>query len=99
QFLDGDADRPPVRISLPHAYNHAGAHAAVGAMVALFERGSSGLGQQVDVSLQESVVWTLLNAAQVWQLSGKNLVRGGAVRQYSRPDPPGPLRHRFIWPC
>ena len=53
--LGGDQDRPPVRLSLPQAYHHAAADAALGALVALNERLRSGLGQRVDVSAHQSV--------------------------------------------
>ena len=50
-----DGDRPPVRISLPQAYLHAGADAAAGALLALHARHRSGKGQHVDVSAQASL--------------------------------------------
>lgn len=56
QALNGDSDRPPVRTSVPQAWLHAGAEAAVGALLALTERVTSGLGQHVDVSAQEAVM-------------------------------------------
>lgn len=53
--LQGDDDRAPVRLPVPQAYLHAGAEAAVGAMVAHHERERSGRGQHVDVSAQQAV--------------------------------------------
>lgn len=53
--LTGDDDRPPLRLSVPQAYLHASADAAVGALVANHERARSGHGQHVDVSAQQSV--------------------------------------------
>jgi crotonobetainyl-CoA:carnitine CoA-transferase CaiB-like acyl-CoA transferase len=53
-YLSGDADRPPVRCRVPQAHAHAGADAAVGALIAHFERRGSGRGQHVDISAQES---------------------------------------------
>src|SRR5262245_16999252 len=53
--LTGDEDRPPVRLAVPQAWLHAGAEAAVGALVALHERLASGRGQHVDVSVQQAV--------------------------------------------
>jgi crotonobetainyl-CoA:carnitine CoA-transferase CaiB-like acyl-CoA transferase len=46
---------PPVRIRVPQAHAHAGADAAVAALIAHFERRRTGLGQHVDVSMQDSV--------------------------------------------
>jgi crotonobetainyl-CoA:carnitine CoA-transferase CaiB-like acyl-CoA transferase len=53
--LTGDEDRPPVRVAVPQAFLHAGAEAAVGALVAFHERLASGRGQHVDVSVQQAV--------------------------------------------
>lgn len=53
--MTGDEDRPPVRVSVPQAWQHAAAEAAVGGLVALTERKLSGLGQQVEVSVQQAV--------------------------------------------
>lgn len=54
--LNGDRDRAPVRISVPQAWLHAGAEAAVGALLGLTERATSGRGQHVDVSAQQAVM-------------------------------------------
>jgi crotonobetainyl-CoA:carnitine CoA-transferase CaiB-like acyl-CoA transferase len=54
-ILTGDADRPPVRLSIPQAYLHACADAAVAALAAHHERARSGLGQHVDAAAQQSV--------------------------------------------
>ncbi len=54
-FLSGDADGTPVRVSVPQAHAHAGADAAVGALIAHYARRQSGLGQHVDISAQQSV--------------------------------------------
>jgi crotonobetainyl-CoA:carnitine CoA-transferase CaiB-like acyl-CoA transferase len=50
----GDADRAPVRPSVPQAWCHAGAAAVAGALAALAERARSGQGQHVDVSAQRA---------------------------------------------
>jgi crotonobetainyl-CoA:carnitine CoA-transferase CaiB-like acyl-CoA transferase len=96
--LDGDADRPPVRVSVPQAWGLAGAQAAAGAMMAHAARSRTGLGQQVDVSAQESVVWTLMIAAQTWDITRVNPRRGGSTREVRRPNGVV-LRQRVVWPC
>jgi len=56
-YLTGDPDRGPLSPSFPISYIVAGAmQAAIGTMVALFHRGITGEGQQVDVSAQLSLV-------------------------------------------
>ncbi len=53
--MTGEEDRPPVRVTVPQAWNHAAAEAAVGALIALMERHRSGLGQHVGVSVQQAL--------------------------------------------
>lgn len=88
----GDKDHPPTRISHhPQAFLHAGADAAAGALTALYQRWQTGLGQQVDVSIQESVVNTTEHVIAGWDLRHVNQSHGRYVI-------PG---HRLtrIWPC
>ena len=80
QFITGDSDRPPVRISFPQAELHAAAQAAAGSMVAFWHRQMTGVGQHVDVSIQISVVWTLINASTFPPLRGLNVERAGVYR-------------------
>jgi crotonobetainyl-CoA:carnitine CoA-transferase CaiB-like acyl-CoA transferase len=54
-YLSGEGDRPPVRVSVPQAHAHAGADAAVGALIAHNQRRATGRGQHVDVSTQQSL--------------------------------------------
>jgi crotonobetainyl-CoA:carnitine CoA-transferase CaiB-like acyl-CoA transferase len=58
--LQGDPDRPPLPLGLPHAAFHAGAQAAADIVIALNERELSGRGQHLDTSMQECMVWTLM---------------------------------------
>ena len=97
-YLDGDADRPPVRVSAPQTELLASAHAAAGAMTAHYHRRRTGLGQQVDIAAQECVTWTLMIAAQIWDISRINPRRGGAVRRNVRAAGTA-IESRVIWPC
>ncbi|MEE8372113.1 MAG: CoA transferase [Dehalococcoidia bacterium] len=92
-FVTGDEDRPPCRISFPQAYLHAGNQAASGTLAALYHREETGEGQHVDVSMQESVVWTLLSVIQFWDVMGFNMFRGGSKRRMG-----GPVA-RVLYPC
>jgi crotonobetainyl-CoA:carnitine CoA-transferase CaiB-like acyl-CoA transferase len=53
-YLSGDAERPPIRVRVPQAHAHAGADAAVAALIAHAERRQSGRGQHVDISAQQA---------------------------------------------
>jgi crotonobetainyl-CoA:carnitine CoA-transferase CaiB-like acyl-CoA transferase len=92
-FLTGDEDRPPVHVSIPQAYLNAGAEAAVGSLIALYERERSGLGQHVDVSAQTAMMmttqFTVLSPG--WKDLAPNRV-GGGLRL-------GEIRLRFVYPC
>jgi len=54
-YLSGDADGEPTRVCVPQAHAHAGADAAIGALIAHMQRLRTGRGQHVDVSAQQSV--------------------------------------------
>ena len=71
-FLAGVDNDKPVRACDNQAYRMAEAYAAVGSSIALFFAKQSGIGQFVDVSCMEAVGMALENAAQYWDLEGKN---------------------------
>ncbi len=92
-WLTGDEDRPPVRISVPQSFLHAGAEAAAATLVALHERRRSGRGQHVDVSAQQAftlatqsdIVSAAVNSAGASRTAG-----GGRI---------GKLELRFSYPA
>ena len=72
-YLNGSDECGPVRTTVPQAYAQANAQAAVGAVIALYARGANGgLGQHVDVSMQEAMTNAMDNAQQTWDLLGVN---------------------------
>jgi crotonobetainyl-CoA:carnitine CoA-transferase CaiB-like acyl-CoA transferase len=76
--MTGDADRAPVRCTLPTAYYAAGPEAAAGIAMALYGRERSGRGQLVDVSQHECQLATLVTAAGQASLGAKPRGRSGA---------------------
>jgi crotonobetainyl-CoA:carnitine CoA-transferase CaiB-like acyl-CoA transferase len=94
-FLNGDIDRPPVRIALPVGLLQGGAEAASAALMAYYHRLRTGQGQRVDVSIQECIIWTLLNTTMAWQILGLVEMRGGAVRR----ERANRFYTRLVWPC
>ncbi|MFC1847872.1 CaiB/BaiF CoA transferase family protein [Chloroflexota bacterium] len=98
-FTVGDADRPPCRTSFPQAYLLASIHAAGGTLAALRYQKLSGVGQHVDVSMQEAVTWSLQGVVQYWDLLGHNMVRNGNSRSFYI-GPRYPTRvMRYSYPC
>jgi len=78
--LTGDIDRAPVRISFPQAYQHAGAEAAAASVIAHYFYQKTGKGQWVDVSMQECVIATTLNAIPLWEVDKRLEKRVGTLR-------------------
>lgn len=52
--------KTPMRVTVPQAYLHASADAACGALIAHFARVRDGLGQHVDISVQQSAAQSTL---------------------------------------
>ncbi len=76
-FLMGEAGKPPIQMSAPQAWLHAGAEAAVASMIAHYARQTDGLGQHIVVNAQACVVWTLMNEQAMPLLHGDYLRRSG----------------------
>ena len=53
--MTGEADRPPVKLGIPMADLGGGWHCVVGVLAALMERERTGEGQEVDVSMLDSL--------------------------------------------
>ncbi|MBI5603382.1 MAG: CoA transferase [Deltaproteobacteria bacterium] len=94
-FICGDPDRPPVRISLEQSYLHAGADGAAGTVMALFHRGRSGKGQQVQVSILKAMERVAYTAHILWDARGKILRRPGSALRI----PPLGTKTPLIWSC
>ena len=56
-YVTGDPDRAPLSPGFPVSYFFAATSAAAGAMIALYHRAFSGVGQQVDAPAQLGVAW------------------------------------------
>jgi len=91
----GDSDRPPVRISFPLAYSHAGAAAAAATLIAHYHREVVGEGQHVDVSAQQCVEWATAEVIQTWEMNRRHVQRTGSFRV--RPSTGARLKE--VWPC
>jgi crotonobetainyl-CoA:carnitine CoA-transferase CaiB-like acyl-CoA transferase len=87
--VTGDADRPPVRCTMPTAYYHAAPEAVLGILMALLAREQSGRGDRVDVSLQECQLQSLLGGAGQYARH-RNLPRRSGAKMG---------RTREIWPA
>jgi crotonobetainyl-CoA:carnitine CoA-transferase CaiB-like acyl-CoA transferase len=76
--LTGDRDRAPVRLSLPQTWHFAAGDALCAILLGLRERDRSGLGQQADISAQQSylsatqfqMLYPFVDAPSTKRLSG-----------------------------
>jgi len=91
-LLTGEPDRAPVKEALDACCFHADLVAAAGALAAHYERGGSGLGQLVDVSVQQVAFSRNVNGILVWQFDRRKLHRVGGALNYGR------ATVRCIWP-
>jgi benzylsuccinate CoA-transferase BbsE subunit len=82
-FLMGEEGKPPIQMSEPQAWLHAGAEAAVASMIAHYARQLDGVGQHIVVNAQACGVWTLMNEQAMPLLHGdylrRNSVYTGAI--------------------
>ena len=91
--LAGDADRAPVRTSVPQSFLHAGADAAGAALIALQARHVDGRGQHVDVSAQQSSAQAALSA----NLGAPN--NAGLIVQRVAGGLAATFPVKLTWPC
>ena len=91
--LQGDRDRAPVRMSVPQAWRHAGAEAAVAALIGHARMRTTGRGVFVDVSAQCAMTWTMLNGLTASAIQGRDYERDGATLQI------GPTALPLVHPC
>ena len=82
--LQGDSDRPPVRISVPQVWRHAGAEAAVAALIGHARVRTTGEGVFVDVSAQAAMTWTMLQGMTAAAIQGYDYQRDGSLAQIGR---------------
>lgn len=94
--LAGEPAGMPVRVSVPQSYAWASSQAAVGALVALIGRGTTGRGQHVDVSAQASVIAALATAPAFWDMLGTVPTRAGAFMTGRSVHG---ANYRVFWPC
>lgn len=82
--VTGEPDGAPVKEALDACWFHAEMVAAAGAMAAHLERADTGLGQHVDVSVQEVALNRNVSGVLGWQFDRRKLHRVGGALNYGR---------------
>ncbi len=84
-YHSGDSDREPLHNALDQSFYVAGANAAGATLAAFFGRLSSGLGQQVDVSVAECLAAHLVQAVPYYTymgaIKGRRATRGSGFEE------------------
>ena len=88
-FIFGSSDREPLAYALHQAQFNAGANAATAAAIALFHQQLTGLGQWVDVSVQECIASGLRDTTSLYSYTGAIKGRRPA---YSGDIPRSPMK-------
>lgn len=91
-FTCGEADRPPVRISIEQAYTAAGVQAATASLLALYSCSQINEGQHVDVAIRECLPTGGFEIF-FWDSEGYIGERLGARRRRAN------VYLRDLWPC
>ena len=89
--LQGVADRAPVRVTVPQVWRHTGVEAAAGALAAHHRRLKTGAAQYVDLSAQNVLTWTMLNAMGAYGIQGEDFQRCGLTFPWGGFD--------MVYPC
>ena len=84
-YNSGDSDREPLRNALEQSWYVAGVNAATAAMAALFQRLTTGKGQQVEVSTMECLATHMVQAVPYFNymgaIKGRRPVRGSGFEE------------------
>jgi crotonobetainyl-CoA:carnitine CoA-transferase CaiB-like acyl-CoA transferase len=79
-YVTGDEDRAPLMPSFPIGYFFAAMSAAIGALVAVFHRSLTGVGQHVDAPAQLGLAWPSGAEVQgLWDVDQIIVKRSGAI--------------------
>jgi benzylsuccinate CoA-transferase BbsE subunit len=78
-YLNGEPGKPPLKAFGSQSYYLASIFAAIGVMLALWNRHSSGRGQHIDVSMQECVAATLDHVLVRYFYQGEVAKRRGSL--------------------
>ena len=73
-YVFGSSDREPLKHALHQAQFRAGTNAAVAATMALYRQGTSGMGQWLDISIQECIAACLRDVTALYTYMG--VIRG-----------------------
>lgn len=96
RHLIGEPDRPPARAGVSLGDTMTGTFAALGAMIAVHARKSTGKGQVVDAAIYESVMAFMEGLIPEYALAGHTRGRTGAILPKVAPSSAYPCRDGMV---
>ncbi len=97
--MQGDHDRVPTPVGYPETSFLGAMQAAADAIMALYERDRSGVGQHLDSSMQAAVMWSLMSITSYAALGQDFPGRGDDRADVTHPEIVPGVRMPFIEPC
>ena len=91
-YICGDSDAPPARVRVPQSYCQGGAQGAMATALALHHRDETGVGQHIDLSIQEAIANALITVQQNWDMLQRIEERGTRQRR-------GNVIGKYSWAC
>jgi len=95
--INGDPDRPPVRMGVPIVDLTTGMNSVIAVLLALYEREQSNLGQSIEVSLYDTAVSLIHPHAANWFLDGKPQIRTGSAHPNITPYDLFPTANGYLF--
>jgi benzylsuccinate CoA-transferase BbsE subunit len=98
-YIMGEPDRPPLTPSYRHGHLVGALNGAVGTMIALYHRGLTGEGQQVDAATQQGLCFAISIETKVpWATQQVITTRKGRIRDRIIAKD-GEFVFPFLWDC
>jgi len=94
--ITGSHDGPPMKAGPAIGDNYTGTYLALGICLALYRREKTGLGQQVDVAMLDTIFSILENALPILAVKGESLKRNGYVDPATSPYDLFPCRNGHV---
>lgn len=95
-FISGDPSRPPVRAPETQSYYYSCVYAALGIVMALLRRDATGIGDHIDVSVQESIA-TQEHMIREAAFDGVAIKRNGSQHKHTTPANVFPCKDGHVY--
>jgi crotonobetainyl-CoA:carnitine CoA-transferase CaiB-like acyl-CoA transferase len=95
-YISGDPGMPPVNAPETQSYYFASVYAALGTMLALWQRGEDSQGRAVDVSIQEAIACQE-HLIRNFGFDGRSVVRHGSQHEHVAPANIFPTRDGYVY--